>query len=468
MATRYILYWFDVEDTTVPQSDDANKILGNILLKHGVRGTMKVVGQKLRLLRERVRYDVIDALEQHAIGYHTDMHGGRPQPAEYMGPLDWLQAQAEFERRERRGVDEIDRMFGRIPVCYGQPGSNWSASVFPVLRKWTIPTYVSGFGYVHCFSQPFYFGGMVNTSHLYGRDRRGRDVNHLLGLNFELGKPGAWEQHETRFHASYNALEDGGLMSIMNHPCTLIIEDWFTTDMKPRELRDAGYAHFERFIEFSLAQDTRTITADQLPRLYPDRAAGRVFTSEELLELARGVGEEVYFAEVDGLTVSAAELLGMFATALLDDRPTRQACCRHYDGPALPAGETESGFTADTDVFLAATRQVRGFLDELGRLPDAVEIASKRVSLEDFAVALAKVVMAVIEGNKLPDTVALAPAGNRLRAHVDEQAYEAACRSVMMKPGFTAPRLLQQAYLQAWTLKPAVLSGSHQPTSNVG
>jgi hypothetical protein len=53
MATRYILYWFDVEDCTVTQSDDANKILGNILLKRGVRGTMKVVGQKLRMLRDQ-------------------------------------------------------------------------------------------------------------------------------------------------------------------------------------------------------------------------------------------------------------------------------------------------------------------------------------------------------------------------------------------------------------------------------
>lgn len=460
MATRYILYWFDVEDTTVPQSDDANKILGNILLKHGVRGTMKMVGQKIRLLRERVRYDVIDALEQHAIGYHTDMHGGRPQPAEYMGPLDWLDSQAEFERRERRGVDEIAEMFERVPVCYGQPGSNWSPSVFPVLRKWEIPTYVSGFGYVHCYSQPFYYGGMINTSHMHGKDRRGRDVGHLMGLNFELGKPGAWEDHEARFRASYDTLEDGGLMSIMNHPCTLIIEDWFTTDMKSRELRDAGYAHFDRFIEFSLTHDTRTITADQLLLLYPDKARERVFGPEELLELARGVGEEVYFAELDGLTVSAAEMLGMFTVALLGDGPTRAARCDYYDGPAVAAGETESGFEVGREAFMDAVRRVKGFLDDNGRLPEAVDIVGKRASLEDYFIALVKVLAATLDGGNLPETVAVAPAGNRLREHVDEKAYESACQSVMMKPGFTAPKLLEQAYLQAWTLKPAILSGT--------
>ena len=53
-------------------------------------------------------------------------------------------------------------------------------------------------------------------------------------------------------------------------------------------------------------------TADQLPALYPDRARGRVFGTEELLTLAQNVGEEVYFQESDGMSLSAAELFGMF------------------------------------------------------------------------------------------------------------------------------------------------------------
>ena len=470
MATRYILYWFDVEDTTVPQSDDANKILGNILLKHGVRGTMKMVGQKIRALRERVRYDVIDALEQHAIGYHTDMHGGRPQPAEYLGPLDWLEGQAEFERRERRGMDEIMAMFGVIPVCYGQPGSNWSPHVFPILRKWQIPTYVSGFGYIGCHAQPFYLGGMVNTSHMWGQDRQGREARHMFGLNFELGTPGAFEEHQRQFRESYGLLEDGGLMSIMNHPCTLVKEEWFTTDLKSRELRDAGYAHFDAFIEFSLQHETKTITADQLPTLYPDKARNRVFSREELLALARGVGEEVYFAQSEGLTVSAAELLGMFVrftAANLEVRPTRQgtarevpgAYCEYYDGPALTATDCLSGFGASADEFAESLRTVKAFLEGQGRVPEVVAVAGRRVSPDDYLVALAKAVASLIETGKLPDEVSFTPAHNRLREHVDVGAWEAACQSVMMKPGFTAPKLLEHAYLQAWTLKPAVLSG---------
>lgn len=462
MPTRYLLYWFDVEDTTVTQSDDATKKVCQTLLKHGVRGTMKVVGQKLRLLRERVRYDVIDALEQHCIGYHTDMHGGRPQPAEYMGPLPWLEGQAEFQRREQRGVDEIRSMFGCTPACYGQPGPNWSPYVFPVLRQWGIPSYVSAFGYVHCHAQPFYYGGIVNMSHLHGTDTAGRQVQHAFGLNFELGTPGAYGEHQRLFSASYEALAEGGLMSIMNHPVTLVIEDWFTTDLKPRELRDAGYEHFDRFVAWAQTHDTRTITAEDLPRLYPDRARHRVFSREELLALARGVGEQVYYQSLDGLTLSAAEILAMlteFLAATLSGDSPAGAVCEHYDGPALPAADTISGFTATLDEFVATVRATPQFLRRHGRLPDFVPVGERWVSLEDYLVALARVVATLLGSGSLPHEVPVIPAHNALAQHVDAGAYESACRSVMMRPGFSAPRLLEGAYLQAWTLKPAVLSG---------
>jgi hypothetical protein len=337
-----------------------------------------------------------------------------------------------------------------------------------VLRKWQIPTYVSGFGYIGCHAQPFYLGGMVNTSHMHGRDRRGREARHMLGLNFELGTPGAFEEHQRQFGESYELLEAGGLMSIMNHPCTLVREDWFTTDLKSRELRDAGYAHFDRFIEFSLQHETKTITADQLPALYPDGAKQRVFSRGELLALARGVGEEVYFQEFEGLTVSAAELLGMFvqfaaahcAPGAEATREVPDACWQYYDGPALTATDCLSGFGASAAQFRASVRMVRAFMETSGRVPEAVEVGDKRVSPDDYFVALAKVVAAIIATGDLPSQVAIVPATNHLHEHVDASAWEAACKSVMMKPGFTAPKLLEHAYLQAWTLKPALLSGS--------
>jgi hypothetical protein len=463
MAKKYVLFWFDVEDCSVTQSDDAAKRLCEILSSHGVRGTMKIVGQKARVMRDRIRYDAMDALSRHAIGYHSNWHGGRPQPAEYMAPLDWLDGIAEFEQRERQGLDDIISLFGQVPVTYGQPGSNWSPQVFPVLRKWGIPTYVSAFGYVGLYSQPFYYGGIINTSHMCGKDRRGRDVSHRFVLGFDLGTPDAGEQYRKLFADSYNALEDGGLISIANHPCQLVLERWFSTDLKPRELTEAGYRHFDEFVSHVLSHDdVETVAAEQLPDLYPDHAADRAFSPDELLALARAVGDEIHFQEFAGIAVSAAELFGMFlrfvARFAEADLVPRGAVASYLDGPALPSQDTITGFSITADELASSVLATLRLLREFKRLPDRVAVGSRTISPGDYFLALADATAHIIEDETLPEAVAIRPAVNRLDQYVDGDAARNAWSSLMMLPGFEAPKLLEQACLQAWTLKPAILS----------
>lgn len=465
MAKRYVLFWFDVEDCSVPQSDDAAKRIAQVLTGRGVRGTMKVVGQKARVLRERIRYDVIDALAEHAIGYHSNWHGLRPQPAEYLGPLDWLDGGEEFARREAPGLDNLHDLWGRKPVCYGQPGSNWSPQVFPTLRRWGIPTYVSGFGYVGLHAQPFWYGGIINTSHMYGPDRRGNAARHMFGLNFELGQPGAMEEHQRQFAASYELLEDGGLISIMNHPCTLVLEEWFSTNLKPRELTEAGYEHFEAFVAHVLShEEVETVTADQLPALYPDRARDHVFSADEVLELARAVGEEINFQQTDGMSLSAAELFALFvqfvAHAIREEAVPPSANWRYLDGPALGETDTSAGLHIERATFAPSVLDVEAFLRENGRLPDAVNVGGHRVAPGDYYAAIAGAAVHLVEDGTLPDEVPITPAINKVEQHVDEEAARGAWTSSMMRPGFSAPKLLEQACLQVWTLKPAILSGS--------
>ncbi|HJN15828.1 MAG TPA: hypothetical protein QGH10_10070, partial [Armatimonadota bacterium] len=445
MPRKHVLFWFDVEDCTVTHSDDAAKRIAQILTSHGVRGTMKVVGQKARMLRERVRYSVTDALSQHAIGYHSNWHGLRPQPAEYMAPFDWLEGGAEFERREAAGIDDLRDVWGQDPVCYGQPGSNWSPQVFPILRKWGIPTYVSGYGYVGLFAQPFYYGGMINTSHMWGKDRRGRQVRHMFGLNFELGEPGALDEHLTQFAASYDALEDGGLISIMNHPCTLVMEEWFSTNLKPRDLTEAGYEHFDSFVGHVVSRpDVETITADQLPDLYPDLARDRVFSADELLALARAVGEQVNFQEAEGMSLSPAELFGMFtrflAHAIREGSAPAGAVCLHLDGPATAGAGASSDGQAGRSDFSASVLQVEAWLRSTERLPSAVSVGDHALRLDAYHIALARALIHLIETRALPSDVDFAPADNQVDQHVDEAGARSGWAGSMLPDGFEAPK----------------------------
>ncbi len=464
MPKRHVLMWFDVEDCTVPQSDDCALRIAEILTENGARGTMKIVGQKLRVMRERVRYRVIEELGKHAVGYHSDMHGQHPQPAEYMAPCDWLDGQEEFARRERRGVDDLIETFGRVPCTYGQPGGNWSPQVFPVLRRWGIPSYVSGFGYVGLDSQPFYYGGIPNMSHLYGIGGD-REPNNYFGLGFELGTDGALEDYMQRFDAIYDRLPDGGTISIANHPVQFAAERWWCTDLKPREQRERGYEQFEGLVKYiGEHPDAEFITAEDLPRIYPDRAAGRVFSAEELHELAVNVGTEVYFQRFDGMALSAAELFGMFTRFLgqsvREGRTAPGAVCEHLDGPADDTGLLLEGWLSlDREDFAESVLDVEDFIRWHGRMPDDVLTEEGETQTPDWFCCAAQMVVSLIESGELPDGVETGPAQMRVEEHVDTAAAEGSWRGSMAEGGgFDGSNLLQQARLQAWTLKPAILA----------
>ncbi|MFO7946698.1 MAG: hypothetical protein R6V19_07780 [Armatimonadota bacterium] len=462
MATRYVLFWFDVEDCTVPQSDDAAMRLAEILTAHGIAGTMKVVGQKARMLRQRLRYKVIDALDKHAIGFHSDMHGGRPQPAEYMGPCDWLEGIAEFERRERRGVEELIDLWGRNPVCYGQPGSNWSPQVFPVLRKWDIRTYVSGFGYVHLRRQPFRYGGIVNTSHMYAPGDAEEVRNHFT-LGFDLGEPEALAHYRELFDRAYDGLSDGGLISIANHPCQLVLKRWFSTDMKSPDMREAGYRDFEEFVQYILSHDdVEVITADRLPELYPDRAMNRVFSVDEMLDIAAELEEQITFVERGTMAMSAAEIFGMLtrcaARILREGSAGPGATCMHLDGPAGACDDQETVSRVSRATFEQAIFAAEEFIVAEGRMPDRISIEGLILSPVDYLGALARSIPALVEGEGLPEQVIIDPVRPAFEEHVDIDAARAAWTGAMMPENFSAPKLLQQALLQAWTLKPAILA----------
>src|SRR5438105_10395383 len=121
-AKVYVILWFDTEDYILPASDDAALHVADFLTHENVRATFKVVGEKARTLERRGRTDVIAALKKHDIGYHSNFHSVQPSPAMYLSRLGWDDGVAEFDRRERPGYDDVKRMFGSAPSCYGQPG----------------------------------------------------------------------------------------------------------------------------------------------------------------------------------------------------------------------------------------------------------------------------------------------------------------------------------------------------------
>jgi hypothetical protein len=347
---------------------------------------------------------------------------------------------------------------------YGQPGSNWAPQVFPVLRQWQIPTYVSGFGYIGVDCQPFTLGNILCTSHMYGPRLNGEMQQHLMGLNFELGQPGEFEKHQAQFSRSLGQLSaTGGLISIINHPCTLVLEEWFSTHMKSRELTEAGYRHFEDFVQWALSHpNVEAIGASRLPELYPDRAVGKRFSSEELLALAEALSDEINYVRLGDVTVSAAEAFRLLIEAFAA-YVERQHVPQHVDYAPVaepPAGgpEVPQDFVLPWEEFRRNVRRVVQEVRQTGAVPAVVQVSQLAVGPASYLAAVARLIVQVLRGGSPPASIAIRPTRRRFEDYVDQAAAQAASGGAMAPPGgIDTAGLYELAKLLAWTVKPAVL-----------
>ena len=122
----YVTLWFDTEDYILPQDDDATKRVAETLTRAGIRATFKVVGEKARVLEQRGRTDVIAALKQHEIGYHSNTHSGQPTVAVYLQHAGWDEGRRGDSPDARRRASAICNGSSVLPpratVSQGPPG----------------------------------------------------------------------------------------------------------------------------------------------------------------------------------------------------------------------------------------------------------------------------------------------------------------------------------------------------------
>jgi hypothetical protein len=468
----YVTLWFDTEDYILPQDDEAAKRLAEMLTAQGVRATFKIVGEKARVLESRGRRDVIAALGRHDIGYHSNTHSQQPTVAVYLQNAGWDEGRAEFNRREGQGVLDIKRIFGVTPVAYGQPGSAWAPQAYPALRDLGIGMYLDESDHVGIDDQPFYYGGMLNVfkmrSNLARMDLSG-------GASLANGK--------ATFTNAYERLrsQGGGTISIYYHPNEWVQTEfwdgvnfshganppraeWKAPGTRPAAETEQAFRDFDQYVRFMKAQPgVRFVTATDLMKIYADSAMTRSFTQQDLLALARAVQSEITFQRRDAYALSAADVFSLLtgATAAFIEQAAWPPATRvtALDGPvrtyAAPIGGTRSS-SFRWGAFAQAVRDTAEYCRIAHRLPDEIWIGSESLSPAEYLATLARTVEDLIASGKTPTDV------TRREGHYTADRY-VADDSVdlwswpIFPEGFHAPRLMELARLQAWTLKPAVL-----------
>lgn len=438
----YVVLWFDTEDYIEPHSDDAALRIAADLTAEGVHATFKVVGEKARVLEKRGRSDVIQALSKHAIGYHSNWHSLHPAPAEYLVRLGFLEGAGEFERREGPGVQDVKRVFGVQPVCYGQPGSSWGPQSNPALRHLGIPVYLDEGSQVGLDEQPFWYGGLLHVFRMGKNQFRAQ-------LHTGAEDPAAYQ----RFDETAARLEanGGGVISIYYHPNEFVTTQfwdavnfsrganpernaWVKPQARTPEDSERCYGVLRKFVQHMKARPgVQFVTARDLLSLYEKP----IPKPADRKAVAAHLSGHIVFADIGGQMLSPADML----LALLEVEP------QVVDGPAAPGATTYGSSTIRAAAFRQAASDAADFIRRFHRLPDEVFIGAETLSLADFAATLAG---SLDKGGDV----------QVIRGNIEFDRYFATdgrkpFNWVIHAEQFDGSPLLALGRLQGWTLKPA-------------
>ncbi len=454
MKQRKVMLWYDVEDFITPEADDALLALIDMMESLGIRASFKFVAEKIRVLRERGREDILSRLASHEICYHTENHSVHPTQTEYLEHIrGFADGVKEFEKRERQGFLDVMDISGQFPTSYGQPGASWAPQVFPVLKKWGIPTYVDSHYILSVDEGPFWYGGILNLTRLWSTMR----------VEFDEG---GVEAAKERFGEIEHRAADNQLVSIFYHPCEFSCidfwdavnfsrgenpprEQWKTSPLRTKEEMMERVGQLREFLEWTLAKpDVEFITAAESLRY--EKADREPLTPADVRSLAAAMTSGPEFATVrDARSLCPSEVMSLFARQILG----RHLVPDFAYGPEedVPSEIVEP--VTPTELAAAAFTQ---FDHVLGyrMLPVQYTVGENRISPLDLFMNLRR---AVAEGANPGVPMTLTGGEGTLipAAHINT-SYDWAKNWIIFPDGLDASNLVRHAKLQCWTLKPAL------------
>ena len=205
------------------------------------------------------------------------------------------------------------------------------------------------------------------------------------------------------------------------------------------------------------------MTATELKALYADTAMTRSFRHEDLVRLARSVQKEITFQKLDGYALSAADVFGLLTDAMAgvierNEVPSPMKVTA-LDGPARVYTPSTGGTRSSSfrwTAFAQAVRETSAYCRSTRRVPDEIWIGSESLSPADYLATLARTFDDLAATGNAPADV-IRREGHYTADRYVAQDSPALWGWVIFPEGFHAPRIMELARLQAWTLKPAVL-----------
>ena len=453
MKNIKIMLWYDVEDFITPEADDALLALLDMMDNLGIRGSFKIVGEKIRVLNERGRQDILEKLPGHEICYHTESHSVHPTQTEYLQNMGFSEGAAEFERRERKGFEDVQRITGQFPTSYGQPGASWAPQTFPVLKKWGVPTYLDSHYLINVEGNPFHYGGILNLTRLWATMR----------LEFEDANGPETAREE--FDNILQNADDLQLVSIYYHPCEFSCSDFWDgvnfrkganpprEQWKPAPLR--GRAEMQRrvdllgdFLKYTLTQPgVEYITASQCCRY--EKNDPNPISREDVRRMAEALSSGPDYYLRGARSLCASEVLSLFSRQMLGLHLTPE----FFYGPEadVPSIIHESASPA---ALAQAVREQHDRVFGYKQLPALYKIGSNLINPADLFMNLRRAVSKNLPADEPMKLIT--GEGTLLPVRHINTGYDWAKSWIIFPEGLDASAIVRHALLQAWTLKPAL------------
>ncbi|HTI69862.1 MAG TPA: hypothetical protein VMF06_07840 [Candidatus Limnocylindria bacterium] len=245
-------------------------------------------------------------------------------------------------------------------------------------------------------------------------------------------------------------------------------ENWRPPPQLPAEETEAAFARFGQYIDHLRAvSGVHFVMATNLPVLYPDRTHAEAASADNLQQIVRQAldssGKGLDFIVHSGRAYSLADQFELLTRAVCHQmNPQEAAKLSRATGLLGPDGAPPASLTNAViawPAFRDATRDVLDYLEVQHRIPSRVFIGADAVPPTDFLVGLAYALDFYWKHGALPVEGGVPLGSNReiLPArHVAQDTPKVFGNWVIHRAGFRAPKILEIARLQAWTLKPAL------------
>lgn len=412
---------------------------------YGIRATLKLCTQKYEQLIHNGRTDILERLADHELAFHMTDHSVHPIPSEYLDRMGFAEGAYAFERREGTGFTRLKELTGQNLTSYGHPGVAWAPQVFPVLKKWGVPTYLDVHDILRVHGQPFWFGGVLCYTKL----------NNLAHLDKE--------QMACSLIASVEEMDSSGsqeivFLSMYDHPHELVCTQfWDSVNfaygknppyLQPAPLRASGELErllhqYQAFFDYMKDHpELEFVTAQQAMGYEQHRFAP--VTAEDIRTAAAELKYEAGFYQIQGEWCSASELLNLMARQLTG----RALLPELVYGPERDEASVVSSpvsAKALAEAVFSDTRRIFGYK----QMQSLYRVGDNFINPTDAFATLSK---AICEELSVLDV----QTGRLAAADYVDRSVQFDGGWDLWRPGFQGKGILEQTILQTWTLKPAI------------